>query len=89
MKSIFRRVKTKDRMPDKRTSYYTNKGVFKWCKKHGFYNERLFNINKIHNVKWWLEEVEIPDDEILDALDYNGGFKDGVKWAFDKLKTGN
>lgn len=28
----------------------------------------------------------LPSEEILDALDYNGGFKDGVKWAFDTLK---
>lgn len=39
-------------------------------------------------VHWWLEEIELPSEEILDALDYNGGFKDGVKWLMEKIGGG-
>lgn len=38
------------------------------------------------NATAWLEEVELPSTEILEALDYNGGFKDGVNWIINKLK---
>jgi len=40
-----------------------------------------------HLVKELCERFHLlPSEEILDAIDYNGGFKDGVKWIIDKLK---
>lgn len=41
-----------------------------------------------HLVKELCERFHLlPSEEILDAIDYNGGFKDGVKWIIDKFKN--
>lgn len=74
MDKLFRQVNTSDRIPTEYQRYDTNIGNVHFL---AFFRQKI---------EWWLEPVELPSEEILDALDYNGGFKDGVKWVLNTLK---
>lgn len=83
--TIYRKVLCSERLPDKSNWYYTQKGMVYFDSIQGsFYDSAQFAGKN----EYWLEEIELPSEEILDALDYNGGFKDGVKWLMEKIGGG-
>lgn len=69
---------------------YPSKGELP--KEEGFY---ITNIGKIpfrNNLfgkyaEYWLEEIELPSEDIIQALDYNGGFADGANFILNHLKS--
>lgn len=97
MKTIFRKVSVKDRLPNEDGEYITNYGS----------NTRLLTCN--HKRKWtvqfgdtvevtpnyWLEEVELPTDKEIDntfplqygmdILNFNTDTRKGAKWMRDNI----
>lgn len=78
---IFRQVFTKDRLPEKGTTFLTEKG-------------KVFSFD-LPRCEWWLEEITLPtDDEILAAVlvkqeKDQTQFMRGIDYIMDKLKGGD
>jgi len=85
---LYRQVSVKERLPK------NNGGIIAICSPEDCLQQLYFKDGQFldpmddlpMNATAWLEEVELPSTEILEALDYNGGFKDGVNWIINKLK---
>lgn len=92
MRKIYRQVFTEETMPTTFGVYFTDDGELKFSEVQ--YSFFTFD-NKLKKPKWWLEEIELPDDEkivqLIDPLTpQSKGFYIeqrlfGAKWLRDFL----
>lgn len=98
MRKIYRQVSTIEKMPTTFGVYFTDDGELKLMRDTSsfFMPFAFFTFdNKPKNPEWWLEEIELPDDEkivqLLDPLTpQSKGFYIeqrlfGAKWLRDFL----
>ena len=66
--------------------YLTDKGLLKFEKGKWFSWWQADQYTPAYP-NYFLEEIELPSEGILEALDYNGGFADGANFILNHLKS--
>lgn len=93
--TIYRKVLCSERLPEKSSWYYTQKGMLYFDLIQGsFYESSQF----VGENEYWLEEIELPSEEDIigmghyyEALESEGdslydAYKQGANYILNKLK---
>ena len=84
MKTIFRKVSVKEKLPQQNGICFTSNGLNYYSAYEGF------SINKDareKDVEWWLEEIELPTDEEI-KMEFPKYGKDFTDLQFQERREG-